>query len=85
MPRRHPNHRCRYTFRETEGARIGTGCFLARHFSLRGYNHDWLARCQNNVAGWYIHVLCRHSALVLAGFKTRAQSRLIQQAALVVI
>ena len=60
--------------RQTKGVNIGTGCFLARRSSTRGYTHDWLARCQDNMTGWRTRVLClRHGASVLAALKTRAQ------------
>ena len=40
---------------QTKHVKRGTGCFLARCSALRGYNQDWLARCQDNVLcqdGW---------------------------------
>ena len=72
--------------RQTKGVKIGTGCFLAWHSALRGYNQNWLARCPSIVTGWCIRVLClRHGAIVLVALKTRALSHLMQQAATVVI
>ena len=58
--------------RKNIGVIIGGGCFLARPSTLRGQHQDWLARCQDNVTGWFARVLClRHGASVLAALKTR--------------
>ena len=67
--------------RQTKGVQNGAGCFLAKRSALRGYNQDWVARCQDNVTGWCIRVLwLRKGASVLAALKTRALSRLMHQA-----
>ena len=39
---------------QTNGLRIDTCHFLARHSALRGYGKDCLAQCQDNVIEWDI-------------------------------
>ena len=63
----------------TSNALNCTDCFLARRPVLRGQTQDWLARCQDNVTGWFIRAFClRHGA-------ARALLCLMQQVATVVI
>ena len=35
-------------------------CLLARRSTLRGWDQDWLARCQDNVTGWCTCVCTEH-------------------------